>query len=279
MAILTVIFVREKPWDPATLSATTRNEQRHTVRDLTLTVLATVAVTGLALLVVQLVPNVGLTADALSVIQLLAVVVAGIGAARAFGFRPRKNPDFSWVVLTRMLVVMGVQIVQTFLTFYMKDVVHAGSPESAATLFVIILTFGAMASTVLAGWASDRVGRKRMVYISGAFMAAVGAAFIFAPYLVTDGLLTVILIAGGDLRPRLRRLPRRGLGAGGGRVALRGDLRARHGRLEHRADAPTGAGGGLRRLAHRRWVSRWAVSSLATRSSSWPSSSSASPAR
>ena len=66
MALLTVIFVREKPWDPTTLSATARNEQRHTVRDLTLTVLATVAVTGLALLVVQLVPNLGLTADALS---------------------------------------------------------------------------------------------------------------------------------------------------------------------------------------------------------------------
>ena len=42
----------------------------------------------------------------------------------------------------------------------MKDVVHAGSPESAATLFVIILTFGAMASTVLAGWASDQCGTQ-----------------------------------------------------------------------------------------------------------------------
>jgi MFS family permease len=196
MAVLTVIFVREKPWDPATLTATARDEQRHTVRDLTLTVLATVAVTGLALLVVQLVPNLGLTADALSIIQLLAVVVASIGAARAFGFRPRKNPDFSWVVLTRMLVVMGVQIVQTFLTFYMKDVVHADSPEDAATLFVIILTLGGVASTLIAGWASDRIGRKRMVYISGGVMAAVGAAFIFAPYLVTSDLLTVILIAG-----------------------------------------------------------------------------------
>jgi MFS family permease len=196
MALLTVIFVREKPWDPTTLSTAARNEQRHTLRDLTLTVLATIAVTGLALLVVQLIPNQGLTADALSVIQLLAVVVAGIGAARAFGFRPRKNPDFSWVVLTRMLVVMGFQIVQTFLAFYMKDVVHAESPEDAATLFVIILTLGGLASTLIAGWASDRIGRKRMVYISGGVMAAVGAAFIFAPYLFTDGLLTVILVAG-----------------------------------------------------------------------------------
>jgi MFS family permease len=196
MALLTVIFVREKPWDPATLTATARDEQRHTVRDLSLTIFATLTVSGLALLIVQLIPGVGLTADALSVIQMLAVVVAGIGAARAFGFRPRKNPDFSWVVLTRMLVVMGVQIVQTFLTFYMKDVVRANSPEDAATLFVIILTLGGVASTFIAGWASDLVGRKRMVYISGGLMAAVGATFIFAPYIFTSGLLTVILVAG-----------------------------------------------------------------------------------
>src|SRR5262249_12798553 len=56
MALLTVIFVRERPWDPATLTATAREEQRHTVRDLTLTVLATLAVSGLALLAVHLIP-------------------------------------------------------------------------------------------------------------------------------------------------------------------------------------------------------------------------------
>ena len=125
------------------------------------------------------------------IVARLPEVGSDLGAARAFGFRPRKNPDFSWVVLTRMLVVMGVQIVQTFLTFYMKDVVHADSPESAATLFVIILTFGAMASTVLAGWASDRVGRKRMVYISGSFMAFVGVVFVIAPFIVPGMLLQI----------------------------------------------------------------------------------------
>ena len=96
MAILTVIFVRAKPWDPTTLTATTRNEQRHTLRDLTLTVVATVAVTGLALLVVQLVPNLGLTADVLSIIQLLAVVVAGIGAVRSASVRARTRTSVGW---------------------------------------------------------------------------------------------------------------------------------------------------------------------------------------
>jgi Na+/melibiose symporter-like transporter len=196
MALLTTIFVREKPWDSATLSMTAREEQRHTVRDLTLTVLATLAVSGLALLALRLIPGVGLTADALSVIQLLAIVVAGIGAARAFGFRPRKNPDFSWVVLTRMLVAMGVVMVQTNLLFYMGVVVHAPSPQVAVTLFLVILTIGSIISTVFAGRASDRVGRKRMVYISGAFMAVVGAAFILAPILYSGELLPLILGVG-----------------------------------------------------------------------------------
>jgi MFS family permease len=194
MAILTVIFVHETPWDKTSLSAATRAEQRHTVRDLSLTVLAVLAISGLALVTFRLLPGLSLTDNTLSALQILLVVVAGIGAARAFGFRPRKNPDFSWVVLTRMLVVMGVQLVQTFLLFYMHDVVHATSPEDAVTLFIILLTVGAMASTVVAGFASDRLGRKRMVYVSGAFMAAVGAVFILAPYLYTGDLLPLILV-------------------------------------------------------------------------------------
>jgi MFS family permease len=203
MAVLTALTVRETPWRPSVLAATSvaqqaleRAARNRTLRDLFLTVLAVLAVVGGALILFQ--ANIGITLNdgSLSILQLVAVVVAGVGAARAFDFRPRRNPDFTWVVLTRMLVVMGVQLVQTFLNFYMKDVVHADSPESASTLFVIILTVGALVSTIFAGWGSDRIGRKRMVYISGAFMAAVGAAFVIAPYVITSSLLPLILGAG-----------------------------------------------------------------------------------
>jgi MFS family permease len=123
------------------------------------------------------------------VVQLIAVVIAGIGAARAFGFSPRRAPDFSWVVLTRMLVMMGIYIVQYFMFNYMLYVVRAPEPTTATTIFFVLVTATALISTVIAGRASDRFGRKRMVYVSGTFMAIVGAVFVFAPYIIPGNLL------------------------------------------------------------------------------------------
>ena len=139
--------------------------------------------------------NIGLSLDdsTLGVVQLLAVVVAGIGAAYAFDFRPRRDPDFSWVVLTRMLVMMGVYMVQNFLQYYMQDVAGSKNPTGDTTLFIVILTVTALIASLIAGRASDRFGRKRMVYISGSFMAVVGAAFVLAPYLVPGHVLTLAL--------------------------------------------------------------------------------------
>src|SRR5262249_24854950 len=73
MATLTVVSVGERPWDHSMLSIAARKEQDHTIRDFTLTVLATVAVTGLALLAVQYIPGLSLTPQALSVVLVLAV--------------------------------------------------------------------------------------------------------------------------------------------------------------------------------------------------------------
>jgi MFS family permease len=178
MAILTTVLVREVPWQPSQMSAAKRAAEVHTVRDLILTVVAVII--GVAL----------------QVLQLLGVGIAGIGAARAFNFRPRRNPDFSWVLATRFLVMMGVYIVEIYLQYYMRDVAKV-DPATGTTEFLILLTVTATLSTAFGGWASDRVGRKRMVYVAGAFMAVVGAAFVLAPYLVPGHVFALALIAGG----------------------------------------------------------------------------------
>jgi MFS family permease len=92
--------------------------------------------------------------------------------------------------------MMGVYLVENFLQFYMRDVAHAQSPESATALFIILLTVAATASTLFGGWASDHIGRKRMVYISGSFMAVVGAAFVVAPFVVPGAILPVAYVMG-----------------------------------------------------------------------------------
>jgi MFS family permease len=107
---------------------------------------------------------------------------------------PFKSRDFTWVFLTRFLIVLGTYTVQEFLQFYMKDVVAGGAEKfaytffgtvlahdapAATSFFVITLLAGAILSSLVAGWLSDRHGRKLMVYISGGLQALVVAVFIF----------------------------------------------------------------------------------------------------
>jgi Na+/melibiose symporter-like transporter len=196
MAILTALTVHEEPWTRERIAAQALPGEVQTGRALLWTVLAVIVVVAVPLALTQ--TGIGLTLDTntLGVIQLLAVVVAGVGAAWAFDFRPRRNPDFSWVVLTRMLVMMGVYMVQNFLQYYMQDVAKSSNPTFDTTIFIVILTVTALVASLAAGPASDRYGRKRMVYVSGAFMAAVGAAFVLAPYLFPGHVLPITLGAG-----------------------------------------------------------------------------------
>ena len=105
---------------------------------------------------------------------------------------PLRDHDFRWVFWTRFLMVMGTFTVQEFLQFFMRDVVkdfslfgkpRAPDAESAVSLFITGLVFGAILSSLAAGVLSDRFGRKFMVYISSALQAIVPIVFIFyAPF-------------------------------------------------------------------------------------------------
>jgi MFS family permease len=192
MAVLTLVTVHEQPWNRAAAGADAASTRR-TGRALLLTVLAVLVTGGLMLGVAKALFGTTSDANVVNGLEIVPVVVAGIGAAIAFEFRPRRNPDFSWVVLTRMLVMLGIYSVQLFIFYYMQDVAAPDHPEDATTKFLVILTITALISSLIAGRASDRFGRKRMVYISGAFMAAVGAAFTLAPALVPGHILALAL--------------------------------------------------------------------------------------
>jgi MFS family permease len=115
---------------------------------------------------------------------------------------PFRSRDFTWVFLTRFLVVLGTFTVQEFIEYYMKDVVAPGeeryalfgwqvaaSSEEATTWFVLALLGGATLSALVAGRLSDRFGRKLMVYLSGGLQGLVALIFLFAPgFTMTLGL-------------------------------------------------------------------------------------------
>ncbi len=122
--------------------------------------------------------------------QLILEVIVTIGLLRLFDFHPRRDPDFAWVLLTRLVMMLGIYTIQTFLQFYLRDAVGVPNPEQETTSFVIIVSLTSLGSAFVAGWLSDKFGRKRMVYLSGGFMAVVGLVFI-----ITQSLPIVLVAA------------------------------------------------------------------------------------
>ena len=122
--------------------------------------------------------------------QVILELIATIGILRLFDFNPRRDRDFAWVFVTRLVMMLGIYTVQDFLQFYMRDAVRVSNPEQQTTNFIIILSLTSLCSAFIVGWLSDRFGRKRMVYVSGGLMALVGLIFI-----VTQS-LPIVLAAG-----------------------------------------------------------------------------------
>ncbi len=109
---------------------------------------------------------------------------------RKFFFKPTTYPDLSWVLLARLLIMMGIWGVFYFLQYYFDDVLggpgvktiilngsFSGEKFSGA-LFLPALLLTALPTSIVAGWASDHWGRKGLVYLSGAMMTVVCIIFI-----------------------------------------------------------------------------------------------------
>jgi len=198
LMVITIVAVRERPvagapgGQAATAGRACKGGRVRLSRQTSLTIVGTLA----ALLLVwglmtlwNLQPVAGLHING-SGEQVVLEVVATVGILRLFDFHPRRDPDFAWVLLTRLVMMLGIYTIQTFLEFYMKDAVGVPHPEQAATSFVILVSFTSLLSAFGAGWLSDHFGRKRLVYISGSLMALVGVVFVLThalPIVITAG--------------------------------------------------------------------------------------------
>lgn len=103
-----------------------------------------------------------------------------VAMLRSLWVDPRKHTDFGWVWIVRFLMTMGFNTIQFFLVYFLEDVV--GIPDSdkanyAAYLFLGLLISAAIASMV-SGRVSDHRGRKPVIYLAGALMSIMAAAFI-----------------------------------------------------------------------------------------------------
>jgi MFS family permease len=102
-----------------------------------------------------------------------------IAHLRSLWIDPRQHPDFAWVWLTRALVMMGFYSVQPFVQYYLADVIKVPNPAETASYFLGIALIGATLSAYFGGVISDRVGRKKVVYLANGTIAAMTILLIF----------------------------------------------------------------------------------------------------
>jgi MFS family permease len=108
---------------------------------------------------------------------------------RSFSVDWKAHPAFAWWFVNRFLFWGGFIALNTFLLFYMMDVVHMGEAEAQrfvgnmSTVIGLVL----LVVTLPSGWLADRVGRRPLVAVAG-LIAAGGTGMVLVvrtPALIT----------------------------------------------------------------------------------------------
>ena len=109
--------------------------------------------------------------------------------ARSFSVDWKAHPAFAWWFINRFLFWGGFIALNTFLLFYMIDVVQMGEAEAQrfvgnmSTVIGLVL----LVVTLPSGWLADRVGRRPLVALAG-LIAAAGTGMVLV--VRTPGLIT-----------------------------------------------------------------------------------------
>ena len=106
--------------------------------------------------------------------------------------RPLWTGDFGWATFTRFLNTSAFYTTLPFLLFAFRDLLKVPDPASFTATFELVVTATAIPLAIVCGWLSDRYGRKRFVYASGAISSLVLLIFLLGPIISP----TVMLLLG-----------------------------------------------------------------------------------
>lgn len=100
---------------------------------------------------------------------------------RSLWIDPRQHPNYAWVWITRFLVMLGFYAILPFINYYLVDIVgiEQDKVSSTAPILLGVILVASTITGLLGGSWSDKVGRKKVVYVSNAAIAIIAPLFIF----------------------------------------------------------------------------------------------------
>lgn len=95
---------------------------------------------------------------------------------QTFWVSPRKQPDFALAWWSRFLITFSTYLFNTFRLFFMQDRIGVPVAKAVATVStgVLIYTVCLLVASPIAGWISDRTGRRKMLVAGSTLVFAIG---------------------------------------------------------------------------------------------------------
>ncbi|GCF10287.1 MFS transporter [Dictyobacter arantiisoli] len=114
-------------------------------------------------------------------------------------FQPLQSREFSFVLLSRVLVYLAFTILGAYTLFYLRGVLHFSASEAAhgVTTFQLLSTACLIVTAFLAGRLAQSIGRLKPFVIGGAILMAVGLFLIVAIHSWPALIVAAILFGSG----------------------------------------------------------------------------------
>ena len=130
----------------------------------------------------------------------------------------RGNPDFLWAFGTRFLVQLGNALGTLYLLYFLTDAVRLDDPDTGLLYMSLLYTVGMICTSLLGGWLSDPLGRRKFFVIWSGVLITIAATLLaiwpvwpvamvasvlfgagYGVYLAVDtALITQVLPSAGD---------------------------------------------------------------------------------
>ena len=109
------------------------------------------------------------------------------------GAEARNQKSFIWWVVTRLMFLAAIGSTRNFAMYFVKDVLKVPNPATVTTYLTAVIFIFLLITSLLGGYLSDKMGRKRLLAAAG-FLAFIGSLL-----LIFSRTIPMVMVAGAFL--------------------------------------------------------------------------------